>query len=102
MNGAMSVFEEKGVVFNHKRNCIMGLWEEICGKLSRTFVDSISAYKEDIYEISNEMNLLDLSPWVDFLSELATSYDQEHSNFVDTMHHDEKMELISNVKECLE
>ncbi|KAK4709679.1 hypothetical protein R3W88_004192 [Solanum pinnatisectum] len=48
MNGAMFVFEEKGVVFNHKRNCIFGLWEEICGKLSRTFVNCISSSKEDI------------------------------------------------------
>ena len=42
-NGAMSVFEGKGVVFNHKRKYILGLWEEICGKLSRTSLDNISS-----------------------------------------------------------
>nr|XP_025883757.1 uncharacterized protein LOC112940197 [Solanum lycopersicum] len=34
INGAMSVFEGRGVVFNHKRKYILGLWEEICRKLS--------------------------------------------------------------------
>ncbi|KAG5620099.1 hypothetical protein H5410_005317 [Solanum commersonii] len=44
LNGAMSIFEGKGVVFNHKRKYILGLWEEICGKLSRTSLDNISSY----------------------------------------------------------
>ncbi|KAH0699617.1 hypothetical protein KY284_013832 [Solanum tuberosum] len=107
-NGAMSVFEGKGVVFNHKRKYILGLWEEICGKLSRTYLDNISSYKDDICEIfkeMSEMNLLDLSPLkslVDSLFDHATSYDQEHSNFVDKAHEDKKMELISNAKERLE
>ncbi|KAH0681582.1 hypothetical protein KY284_022667 [Solanum tuberosum] len=107
-NGAMSVFEGKGVVFNHKRKYILGLWEEICGKLSRTSLDNISSYKDDICEIfkeMSEMNLLDLSPLkslVDSLFDHATSYDQEHSNFVDKTHADKKMELISNAKERLE
>ncbi|KAH0720111.1 hypothetical protein KY284_005141 [Solanum tuberosum] len=107
-NGAMSVFEGKGVVFNHKRKYILGLWEEICGKLSRTSLDNISSYKDDICEIfkeMSEMNLLDLSPLkslVDSLFDHATSYDQEHSNFVDKAHEDKKMELISNAKEHLE
>ncbi|KAH0641871.1 hypothetical protein KY290_033488 [Solanum tuberosum] len=86
-NGAMSVFEVKGVVFNHKRKYILGLWEEICGKISRTSLDNISSYKDDICEIfkeMSEMNLLDLSP----LKSLA--------------HEDKKMELISNAKERLE
>uniref|UniRef100_M1CYJ6 Uncharacterized protein n=1 Tax=Solanum tuberosum TaxID=4113 RepID=M1CYJ6_SOLTU len=64
-NGAMSVFEGKGVVFNHKMKYTLGLWEEICGKLSRTSLDNISSYKDDICEIfkeMSEMNLLDLSP----------------------------------------
>ncbi|KAH0632965.1 hypothetical protein KY284_035751 [Solanum tuberosum] len=94
-NGAMSVFEGKGVVFNHKRKYIMGLWEEICGKLSRTSLDNISSYKDYICEIFKEMKL------VDSLSDHATSYDQEHSNFVDKAHEDKKMELISNAKERL-
>ncbi|KAG5589645.1 hypothetical protein H5410_040159 [Solanum commersonii] len=107
-NGAMSVFEGKGVVFNHKRKYILGLWEEICGKLSRTSLDNISSYKDDICEIfkmMSEMNLLDLSPLkslVDSLFDHATSYDQEHSNFVDKAHEDKKMELISNAKDCLQ
>ncbi|KAH0642023.1 hypothetical protein KY285_034510 [Solanum tuberosum] len=53
----------------------------------------------------SEMNLLDLSPLkilVDSLFDHATSYDQEHSNFVDKSHKDKKMELISNAKERLE
>uniref|UniRef100_M1C7N7 Uncharacterized protein n=1 Tax=Solanum tuberosum TaxID=4113 RepID=M1C7N7_SOLTU len=107
-NGAMSVFEGKGVVFNHKRKYILGLWEEICGKLSRTSLDNISSYKDDICEIfkeKSEMNLLDLSPLkslVDSLFDHATSYDQEHSNFVDKAHANKKMELLSNAKERLE
>uniref|UniRef100_M1BMX6 Aminotransferase-like plant mobile domain-containing protein n=1 Tax=Solanum tuberosum TaxID=4113 RepID=M1BMX6_SOLTU len=107
-NGAMSVFEGKGVVFNHKRKYILGLWEEICGKLSRTSLDNISSYKNDICEIfkeMSEMNLLDLSPLkslVDSLFDHATSYDQEHSNFVDKAYADKKMELISNAKGRLE
>ncbi|KAH0775696.1 hypothetical protein KY290_007107 [Solanum tuberosum] len=107
-NGAMSVFEGKGVVFNHKRKYILGLWEEIYGKLSRTSLDNISSYKDDICEIfkeMSEMNLLDISPLkslVDSLFDHATSYDQEHSNFVDKAHEDKKMELISNAKERLE
>ncbi|KAH0708827.1 hypothetical protein KY284_010254 [Solanum tuberosum] len=107
-NGAMSVFEGKGVVFNHKIKYILGLWEEICGKLSRTSLDNISSYKDDICEIfkeMSEMNLLDLSPLkslVDSLFDHATSYDQEHSNFVDKTHEDKKMELISNATKSLE
>ncbi|KAK4716329.1 hypothetical protein R3W88_014667 [Solanum pinnatisectum] len=78
-NGAMYVLKGKCVVFNHKRKYILGLWEEICGRLSRTSLNSISSYKEDIYEIFNkmsEMNLLDRSPLnlVDSLFELGTSY----------------------------
>ncbi|XP_049382665.1 uncharacterized protein LOC125846989 [Solanum stenotomum] len=42
-NGAMSVYEGKGVVFNHKRKYILGIWEEICGKLSKTSLDNISS-----------------------------------------------------------
>ncbi|KAG5572668.1 hypothetical protein H5410_062434 [Solanum commersonii] len=82
--------------------------EEICGKLSRTSLDNISFYKDDICEIfkeMSEMNLLDLSPLkslVDSFFDHNTSYDQEHSNFVDKAHEDKKMELISNVKERLE
>ncbi|KAG5631774.1 hypothetical protein H5410_003491 [Solanum commersonii] len=93
----MSDFERKGVVFNHKRKYILGLWEEICGKLSRTSLDNILSYKDDICEIfkeMSEMNLLDLSPLkslVDSLFDHATSYDQEHSNFVDKAHEDKKM-----------
>ncbi|KAK4731490.1 hypothetical protein R3W88_024478 [Solanum pinnatisectum] len=104
----MSVFEGKCVVFNHKRKYILGLWEEICGKLSKTSLDNISSYKDDICEIfkeTSEINLLDLSPLkslVDSLFDCATSYDQEHSNFVDKAHEDKKMELLSNAKECLE
>ncbi|KAH0765276.1 hypothetical protein KY285_001147 [Solanum tuberosum] len=107
-NGAMSVFEGKCVVFNHKRKYILGLWEEICGKLSTTSLDNISSYKDDICEIfkeMSEMKLLDLSPlksFVDSLFDHATSYDQEHTNFVDKAHEDKKMELLSNAKECLE
>ncbi|KAH0695829.1 hypothetical protein KY289_013311 [Solanum tuberosum] len=92
-NRAMSVFEGKCVVFNHKR---------------KTSLDNISSYKDDICEIFKEMsdmNLLDLSPLkslVDSLFDHATSYDQEHSNFVDKAHGDKKMELISNAKERLE
>ncbi|KAH0640152.1 hypothetical protein KY285_036738 [Solanum tuberosum] len=56
----MSVFEGKGVVFNHKRKYILGLWEEICGKLSRTSLDNISSYKDDICEIFKEMKRLEL------------------------------------------
>uniref|UniRef100_M1DXM5 Uncharacterized protein n=1 Tax=Solanum tuberosum TaxID=4113 RepID=M1DXM5_SOLTU len=80
-NGAMFVYEGKGVVFNHKRKYILGLWEEICGKLSRTSQDNISSYKDDICDIfteMSEMNLLDLSPLkslVDSLFDHATSYD---------------------------
>ncbi|KAG5590907.1 hypothetical protein H5410_041421 [Solanum commersonii] len=104
----MSVFEGKGVVFNDKRKYILGLWEKICGKLSRTSLDNISSYKDDICEIfkeMSEMNVLDLSPLkslVDSLFDHATSYDQEHSNFIDKAHEDKKMELISNAKERLE
>ncbi|KAG5585435.1 hypothetical protein H5410_045869 [Solanum commersonii] len=86
-NGAISVFDGKGVVFNHKRMYILGLWEEICGKLSKTSLDNISSYKDYICEIfkeMSEMNLLDLSP----LKSLA--------------HEDKKMELIFNDKEHLE
>ncbi|KAH0716792.1 hypothetical protein KY285_012823 [Solanum tuberosum] len=107
-NGAMSVYEGKCVVFNHKRKYILGLWEEICGKLSKTSLDNISSYKDDICDIfteMSEMNLLDLSPLknlVDSLFDHATSYDQEHSNFVDKAHEDKKMELLSNAKERLE
>ncbi|KAG5632183.1 hypothetical protein H5410_003900 [Solanum commersonii] len=107
-NEAMSVFEGKGVVFNHKRKYILGLWEEICGKLSTTSLDNISSYKDDICEIfkeMSEMKLLDLSPLkslVDSLFDHATSYDQEHTNFVDKAHEDKKMELLSNAKERLE
>ncbi|KAH0652813.1 hypothetical protein KY289_030491 [Solanum tuberosum] len=92
-NGAMSVFEGKGVVFNHK---------------IKTSLDNILSYKDDICEIfkeMSEMNLLDISPLkslVDSLFDHATSYDQEHSNFVDKAHEDKKMELISNAKERLE
>ncbi|KAG5620543.1 hypothetical protein H5410_005761 [Solanum commersonii] len=53
----------------------------------------------------SEKNLLDLSPLkslVDSLFDHATSYDQEHSNFVDKAHEDKKMELISNAKVRLE
>ncbi|KAH0644777.1 hypothetical protein KY284_032661 [Solanum tuberosum] len=53
----------------------------------------------------SEMNLLDLSPLkilVDSLFDHATSYDQEHSNFVDKSHEDKKIELISNAKVRLE
>ncbi|KAH0722356.1 hypothetical protein KY290_005033 [Solanum tuberosum] len=84
-NGAMSVFEGK-----------------------RTSLDNISSYKDDICEFfkeMSEMNLLDLSPLkslVDSLFDHATSYDQEHSNFVDKVHEDKKMVLISNAKEHLE
>ncbi|XP_027772997.1 girdin-like [Solanum pennellii] len=108
INGAMSVFEGRGVVFNHKRKYILGLWEEICRKLSRTSLNNISSYKDDIYEIfkeMSEMNLFDLSPLkslVDSLFDHATSYDQEHSNFVDKAPGDRKMELLSNAKERLE
>ncbi|KAG5605738.1 hypothetical protein H5410_027230 [Solanum commersonii] len=75
----MYVLKGKCVVFNHKRKYILGLWEEICGRLSRTSPNSISSYKEDIYEIFNkmsEMKLLNLSQLnlVDSLFELATSY----------------------------
>ncbi|KAG5580615.1 hypothetical protein H5410_051242 [Solanum commersonii] len=104
-NGAMFVFEGKGVVFNHKKKYIFGLGEEICGKLSRIFLDNISYYKDDICEIfkeMSEMNLLYLSPLkslVDSLFDHATSYDKEHSNFVDKMHEHKKMELLSNAKE---
>ncbi|KAH0737790.1 hypothetical protein KY290_036495 [Solanum tuberosum] len=107
-NGANSIFEGKSVVFNHKRKYILGLWEEICGKLSRTSLDNISSYKNDICEIFKEvsgMNLLDLSPLkslVDSLFDHATSYDQEHSNFADKAHEDKKMGLLSNAKEHLE
>ena len=51
------------------------------------------------------MNLLDLSPLkslVDSLFDNATSYDQEHSNFVEKAHKDKKMELLSNAKDCME
>ncbi|KAH0757998.1 hypothetical protein KY290_021491 [Solanum tuberosum] len=107
-NATMSVFEGKCVVFNHKRKYILGLWEEICGKPSRTSLDNILSYKDDICEIFkeiSEVNLLDISPLkslVDSLFDHATSYDQEHYNFVDKKHEDKKMELLSNAKERLE
>ncbi|KAG5610982.1 hypothetical protein H5410_022263, partial [Solanum commersonii] len=107
-NETMSFFEGKGVVFYHKRKYILGLWEEICGKLSRTSLDNILSYKDDINEIFkeiSEVNLLDISPLknlVDSLFDHATSYDQEHYNFVDKEHKDKKMELLSNAKERFE
>ncbi|XP_027769573.1 uncharacterized protein LOC114075282 [Solanum pennellii] len=85
INGYMSVFVAKGVLFNHKRKYISGLWEEICGKLSRTSLNKISSYKDDIYEIfkeMSEMNFLDISPLkclVDSLFDHAISYAKEHS-----------------------
>ena len=50
------------------------------------------------------MNLLDLSPLkslVDSLFDHATSYDQEHANFVDKAHEDKKMELLPMPKSVL-
>ncbi|XP_070051353.1 uncharacterized protein [Nicotiana tomentosiformis] len=64
--------------------------------------------REQITEIFEDMkkeNILDLSPLeclLDSLFELAASYDQERSNLADKTSQDEKLELISKAKECLE
>ncbi|KAH0715024.1 hypothetical protein KY284_007929 [Solanum tuberosum] len=51
------------------------------------------------------MHFLDVSSLknlVDSLSELAASYDQEYSNFIDKAHEDKKMDVLSKAEECLE
>ncbi|XP_070029178.1 uncharacterized protein [Nicotiana sylvestris] len=102
------VFEEKSIVFNRKKEFILGLWKDICNRLSKTRAELLSSYREKIIEIFEDMkrtNILDLSPLenlLDSLFELAASYDQERSNMVDKTSEDEKIELISKAKERLE
>ncbi|OIS97243.1 hypothetical protein A4A49_33667 [Nicotiana attenuata] len=86
---------------------ILGLWEDICNRLSETRGEQLSSYREKITEIFKDMkkaNILDFSPLeclLDSLSELATSYDQERSNLADKTSQDEKLKLISKAKERL-
>nr|XP_016458543.1 PREDICTED: myosin-1-like [Nicotiana tabacum] len=107
-NIAVSIFKGKGIIFNRKKEFILGLWEDICNRLSKTCADLLSSYREKINEIFEDMkktNILDLSPLeslLDSLFELAVSYDQERSNMADKTSEDEKLELISKAKECLE
>ncbi|OIT07822.1 hypothetical protein A4A49_29400 [Nicotiana attenuata] len=107
-NAAVSTFEGKSIVFNRKKEFILGLWEDICNRLSKTRAELISSYREQITEIIEDMkkaNILDLSPLeclLDSLFELAASYDQERSHLADKTSQDEKMELISKAKERLE
>ncbi|OIT34172.1 hypothetical protein A4A49_20746 [Nicotiana attenuata] len=107
-NTVVSIFEGKSIVFNHKKELILGLWEDICNRLSKTRVELLLSYREQIIEIFEDMkntNILDLSPLeglLDSLFELAASYDQERSNIADKTSEDEKLELISKAKERLE
>ncbi|OIT31862.1 hypothetical protein A4A49_09665 [Nicotiana attenuata] len=107
-NAAVSIFEGKSIVFKHKKEFILGLWEDICNRLSKTRAELLSSYREQITEIFEDMkkvNILDLSPLeclLDSLFELVASYDQERSNLADKTSHDEKLELNSKAKERLE
>ncbi|XP_070037132.1 uncharacterized protein [Nicotiana tomentosiformis] len=107
INASVSIFERKSIVFNRKKEFILGLWEDICNRLSKTRAKLLSFYREQITEIFEDMkraNILDLSPLeclLDSLLELAASYDQERSNLAHKMSEDEKLELISKAKECL-
>ncbi|XP_070013551.1 uncharacterized protein [Nicotiana sylvestris] len=106
-NTAVSIFEGKSIVFNRKKEFILGLWEDICNRLSKTRPELLSSYREQIIEIFEDMkktNILDFSPLEDLLNslfELAASYDQERSNMADKTSEDEKLELISKAKERL-
>ncbi|OIT00465.1 hypothetical protein A4A49_29544 [Nicotiana attenuata] len=105
---AISIFEGKSIVFNRKKKFILGLWEDICNRLSKTRAAMLSSYREKITEIFEDMkmaNIVDLSPLeclLDSLFELAASYGQERSNLADKTSQDQKLELISKAKECLE
>ncbi|OIT21938.1 hypothetical protein A4A49_34122 [Nicotiana attenuata] len=107
-NTVVSIFEGKSIVFNRKKEFNLGFWEDICNRLSTTRVELLSSYREQVTEIFEDMkkeNILELSPLeclLDSLFELATSYDQERSNFDDKTSQDEKLELISKAKESLE
>ncbi|OIT20867.1 hypothetical protein A4A49_37617 [Nicotiana attenuata] len=107
-NAAVSIFEGNSIVFNHKKKFILGLWEDICNRLSKTRAELLSSYWEQTIEIFKDMketNILYLSPLeslLDSLFELAASYDQERSNMADKTSEDEKLELISKAKERLE
>ncbi|OIT29798.1 hypothetical protein A4A49_15939 [Nicotiana attenuata] len=87
---------------------ILGLWEDIYNRPSKTRARLLSSYREQITEIFEDMkkvNILDLSPLeclLDSLFELVVSYDQERSNLDDKTSQDEKLELISKAKERLE
>nr|XP_009776736.1 PREDICTED: MAR-binding filament-like protein 1 [Nicotiana sylvestris] len=99
--------EGKSIVFNRKKEFILGLWEDICNRLSKTRPELLSSYREQIIEIFEDVkntNILDFSPLEDLLNslfELAASYDQERSNMADKTSEDEKLELISKAKERL-
>ncbi|XP_070007689.1 uncharacterized protein [Nicotiana sylvestris] len=107
-NTSVSIFEGKNNVFNRKKEFILGLWEDIFNRLSKTRAELLSSYREQITEIFEDMkkaNILDLSPLeclLDSLFELAASYDQERSNLADKTSQDEKLEQISKAKEHLE
>ncbi|XP_070005580.1 uncharacterized protein [Nicotiana sylvestris] len=107
-NTAVSIFEGKSILSNRKKEFILGLWEDICNRLSKTRLELLSSYREKIIEIFEDMkktNILDFSPLEDLLNslfELAASYDQERSNMADKTSEDEKLELISKAKEHLE
>ncbi|OIS98482.1 hypothetical protein A4A49_14670 [Nicotiana attenuata] len=107
-SGAVSTFEGKSIVFNRKKEFILGLWEDICNKLSKTHAESLSSYREQVIEIFEDMkkaNILTLSPLeclLESLFELVASYDQERSNLADKTSQDEKLEQISKAKERLE
>ncbi|OIT01392.1 hypothetical protein A4A49_34462, partial [Nicotiana attenuata] len=107
-NTVVSIFEVKSIVFNRKKEFILGLWEDICNRLSKIRAELLSSYREKIIEIFEDMkkwNILDLSPLeglLDSLFELAASYDQERPNMADKTSEDEKLEIISKAKEHLE
>ncbi|OIS99636.1 hypothetical protein A4A49_12543 [Nicotiana attenuata] len=108
INTAVSIFEGKSIVFNRKKEFILGLWEDICNRLSKTRPELLSSCREQIIEIFEDIkktNILDFSPLEDLLNslfKLAASYDQERSNMADKTSEDEKLELISKAKERLE
>jgi len=107
-NTAVSIFEGKSIVFNCKKEFILGLREDICNRLSKTRPELFLSYREKIIEIFEDMkktNILDLSPLEGLLNslfELAALYDQERSNMADKTSEDENLELISKAKERLE
>nr|XP_016512373.1 PREDICTED: uncharacterized protein LOC107829422 [Nicotiana tabacum] len=107
-NTSVSIFEGKSIVFNRKKEFILGLWEDICNRISKTHAELLSSYREqvtEIFEDTKKANIIDLSPLeclLDSLFKLAALYDQERSNLADKTSQGEKLELISKAKERLE